>query len=969
MGKGGGSGSKTYDYFGTIAGAVCAGPVDELVAIIVDGRTVWPTANKWNAGQSITVGNVRQWLGVVYKATASHTSSNANKPPNANYWTRYTLERASTTNPAALTVEGYGSAYLYWGTSNQVLDTTGEKVLNDNGHPAYRRQCVIVLKNFLFGRERTSAPNMEVIVRRKPNQSIITGDPAALSDGQANPVAALADIYTDPVFGAGLTADTPGGPDSTTWQSTASALYSIVAQTAISPIITAAKTLRQITSEVLGYCDGWMRFNGSGEIEAGRFAHNAAPPTFTDANTIDYHDLVEEVSYTADGWATTFNQTQLRFSDRERSYKDGAVVAVSGYNLAVTSEPRTTKLDRQWITRRQQASDHAAEWMKINSEPKISGTLVVRAEKAANIKPGDLFLLTHDALSVSTICRCIGKDVAQPPAGRSSIRFESDRASAPLPYQPTVVAAEGSAYPDNETLSLNQFFQPPPSMIDGTTDATVVPLVARKTPEGDLTVGANVWLRRSDASGFYLLGSIQQFAITGTLEQAYDGFTTYDTASRSRTSNVATLTLSTAHQLKVGMVVQINDLSDASFNGVVTVASVPSSTSFTYANTGSNVSTTADTAGVVDCLYDDLNESFHFNQATGTNTADRTKMLQTQTEDAINDNALVAIVFNASNLKQFEVMTVREMRLGVGETFYRLKVRRSRFSTTKRAAAAGDPVWIAYRSDIVTLYHDQFLAYLTDLSTATFRLQSANAESVADLADTTLCPDISYTFADPYAPAITFDSVKAAAVEITDFSTNYTTTTDFTIRATVTDASADLVEVRLFARLGTTDVALFSQVFTPSSKQVIATTFRIPSNGEWRIFISGKDASGRLKQKELTAGGGSSTVTLKIGVGTGSGYVASPTTTKNPGGYTTNNISVPLACSTSGATIKYSVVSIGAAPGAYSTYSTALTISIGAGAKTVYAYAEKAGLTTSPVVSLDYWKEVSDYYPPGTLPP
>lgn len=969
MGKGGGSGSNVYDYYGTIAGAVCAGPVDELVNIIVDGRSVWPKATSWAAGQSITTGQLRQWLGIVYKALSSHTTSNANKPPNATYWTRYTLDRASSTNPVALTIEGYGAAYLYWGTANQTLDSAGEATMTNKGHPPYRRQCFIVLKNFLFGRERTSAPNVEVIVRKKPAQSIITGDPAALTDGQANPVAALADIYTDPVFGAGLAVDAPNGPDSTTWQSAASALNSVASQVAISPLLTAARSLRQVTADFLAYYDGWMRFSGGGEIEAGRFAHNAAPPTFTDSNTIDYHDLIEEVNYTADGWTTTFNQTQVKFNDRERSFKDGAVSAVSGYNLAVTGEPRTAKVDRPWITRRQQATDHAAEWQKINGEPKIAGSLVVRAEKASGIRPGDLFLLTHDALQVSIVCRCIGKDFAQPPAGRVTIRFESDRASAPLPYQPSAVASEGSPFPDNETLSLNQFFQPPPAMIYGTTDANLVPLIARKSPEGDVTVGANAWLRRSDASGFYLLGAIQQFAITGTLQQAYDGFTTYDTASRSRTSNVATLTLSFAHQLKVGMVVQISDLADASFNGVVTVASVPSSTSFTYANTGSNVSTTADTAGIVDCLYDDLNESLRVTLNASTNTADLAKMLQTQTEDAINDNALLVIVFNASNLKQFEVMTVREMRLGLGESFYRFKVRRSRFSTAKRAAATSDPAWIVYRSDLVALYHDLFLQYLTDLSTATFRLQSVNAESVADLADTTLCPDISYTFADPYAPAITFDSVKAGATEITDFATNYTTTTDFTIRATVTDASADLIEVRLFARLGTTDVTLFSQTFTPSSKQIITTTFRIPSNGEWRVFVSGRDASGRLKQKELTAGGGSSTVTLKIGVGTGSGYVASPTTTKYPGGYTTNSISVPLSCSTAGATIKYSVVNLGAVPGTYSTYSSALTLSIGAGGKTVYAYAEKTGLTTSPVVSFDYWKEVSDYYPPGTLPP
>jgi hypothetical protein len=344
-------------------------------------------------------------------------------------------------------------------------------------------------------------------------------------------------------------------------------------------------------------------------------------------------------------------------------------------------------------------------------------------------------------------------------------------------------------------------------------------------------------------------------------------------------------------------------------------------------------------------------------------------MLTTQTEDAVADNAALVVIFNASNLKQFEVLTLRGMRIVGAEAFYRLRVRRARYGTSQRSAVTGDRAFIVYRSDLIALTHEAFTGYLTNLSTTKFRLQSLNAESIADVADTSLCPDISYTWADPYAPSFTFDSVKAAGTEITDFATNYTTTTDFTVTATITDASADLTEGRLFAKLGTTEVTLWSQTFTASSRQTFTTTFRLPSNGDWQVYISGKDKSGRVCQKQLTAGGGSSTVTLKIGVGTGGSIVASPTSSPAAGGYPNNTLSVTLACSTSGATIKYSLVAIGAAPGTYSTYSTALTVAVGAGAKSLYAYAEKAGLTTSTTVRLDFWKEVDEYFPPGTQPP
>lgn len=966
MGKGSGSGSKVYDYYGTLAGAVCAGPVDELVSILVDGKSVWPKAPVWASGVSVTTGTLRSYLGTVYEALTNHTTSSGNRPPTATHWVRYTAKRATSSNPLALTVEGYGQAFLYWGTTTQNLDTVSEKVMNLNGHPPYRRQCFIVLKDFLFGRERTSAPNIEVIVRRKPNQTVVTGTPANLSDGQASPIAALAELYTDPVFGAGLAADAPGGPDSTTWQAAADALDASAANTALSPVLTKGTSLRQFTAELLAYCDGWLRFNAAGEIEAGRFPHNAAPPTFTAATTIDFHDLIDEVAYTADGWASTYNQTQVKFSDRSRSYKDGSVASVSGWNLAVTSEPRTLKVDRPWITRREQATAYAAELGKINAEPRMAGTLTVRAEKATGIRPGDLFLLTHDAVGMSVVCRCVGKDTSQPPAGRVSLRFEADRASAPVPFQPTAAPDEGSAYPANEALALQQFVQPPPRMLDDTTDATLVALVARTSP---LTVGANAWLKVSDASGFYQLGSFGQFAITGTLAFDYNPNNDLNSDSRSRSSNVATVTLSSSHQLQVGMVVDIIEFTDASFNGRFVVKAVPSSTSFTYDNPGSNVSTTSDGAGIITPTVDDVTEALRVTLNGSTVAADLAKMTQTQTEDAINDNAALVFIFDQGNPKTFEVLTLRSLRVLGAETYYRARVRRARFGTTKRNAVTGDPVWIVYRADLVPFSHSSFPSYLEGAQAATLRLQSVNAESVADLADAAICPDISYTFNDPYAPTMTFDSVKAGGTEITDFATNYATTTDFAIRATVTDASADLIEARLFARLGTTEVQLWSQTFTDSSRQTFTTTFRLPSNGEWRVYLSGRDRSGRLKQKELTAGGGSSTVSLKIGVGTGSTVVAPPSATPPPGGYVTNSVTLALSCSTAGATIKYSIVTIGAAPGTYSTYTAPLSIGIVGTGKTVHAYAEKAGMTTSSVVALDYWRETSDYLPPGTVAP
>jgi hypothetical protein len=61
---------------------------------------------------------------------------------------------------------------------------------------------------------------------------------------------------------------------------------------------------------------------------------------------------------------------------------------------------------------------------------------------------------------------------------------------------------------------------------------------------------------------------------------------------KSLTSNVATLTTSSAHGLFVGDSVTVTGV-DSTFNGTYTITAVPSTVSFRYAKTNSNVASTA----------------------------------------------------------------------------------------------------------------------------------------------------------------------------------------------------------------------------------------------------------------------------------------------------------------------------------------------------------------------------------------
>ena len=67
---------------------------------------------------------------------------------------------------------------------------------------------------------------------------------------------------------------------------------------------------------------------------------------------------------------------------------------------------------------------------------------------------------------------------------------------------------------------------------------------------------------------------------------------TVSISNKALTTNVATLTTSAAHGLTVGMTITISGV-DATFNGEYRITTVPTATTFTYAKTASNVTSTA----------------------------------------------------------------------------------------------------------------------------------------------------------------------------------------------------------------------------------------------------------------------------------------------------------------------------------------------------------------------------------------
>ena len=148
-------------------------------------------------------------------------------------------------------------------------------------------------------------------------------------------------------------------------------------------------------------------------------------------------------------------------------------------------------------------------------------------------------------------------------------------------YDPT--AGESIGYRFNDSQGVNPWVKGQVSLLKDTTNAHV-------------TTGAVVGTDHQHPQQH--VRSIQWSNVNGVL--LHDEFDvdkifpaiTVSITNKALTSNVATLTTSAAHGLTVGMTITISDV-DATFNGEYRITTVPTTTTFTYAKTASNVTSTA----------------------------------------------------------------------------------------------------------------------------------------------------------------------------------------------------------------------------------------------------------------------------------------------------------------------------------------------------------------------------------------
>ena len=357
MGKGASGSTRTYNYYSSVIGAVCWGPVDVLDAVIVDGKTV--------VTGPITRGP-EDWVSLDLDTDQD----------------KYLHWRS-------------GRMVLFWGTtpaSTSPLMSAAFPTENHFApHPDYRGMCVLAIRGLLFGRERTTAPNIEVIVGRKPvvDVNLVAAIHNTLSDGQCNPVAALAELLTS-ANGAGLSTGTFLASD---WLAAAEYCADDPARFFCSPIVTSQTEARSACALLLDMFDGALYWSSGGLLGL-RLVEPGIDPG--DLACLSAEHFTQRPRMSGVGWADVPTQVSVRYADRDANYKDRAANLTSLLALRSRGLSKSVSIERPYVTRAVQASAIAAEHVRRTSRPAGSIDLVVRRAFAGGLTPGAKVLVDVD---------------------------------------------------------------------------------------------------------------------------------------------------------------------------------------------------------------------------------------------------------------------------------------------------------------------------------------------------------------------------------------------------------------------------------------------------------------------------------------------------------------------------------------------------------------------------------------------
>jgi hypothetical protein len=238
----------------------------------------------------------------------------------------------------------------------------------------------------------------------------------------------------------------------------------------------------------------------------------------TVSTLIEPVDLVDAPTLNPQGWPDTFNETYVRFTNRDKRFQEDSVAYRDRGNFQITQTVLAQTLSRLWITRQAVAQKIANAAGRVAAQPLLSGTMRVRKSSGAKLTVGGLFQLNFPQSGAEGVL-CRVERLALPAPGQSEATvsfaedtgfFNGDHYAAVADIPPTENVFEVQA------LAYERLIEAPWGLAE-TNTPRIVFLAAR----GDtVSNGFNVWKQRSDLS-YRQVADFESFAQRGHVVAEY----------------------------------------------------------------------------------------------------------------------------------------------------------------------------------------------------------------------------------------------------------------------------------------------------------------------------------------------------------------------------------------------------------------------------------------------------------------
>lgn len=418
-----------------------------------------------------------------------------------------------------------GDAYVYWGRDDQPVDDILLAGLaeadDDQWHPAYRGEVLVILKDWYFGDNISTAPNMVLHIDVEPTPAVGTFPPQGSAQGESI-VAGIAALASHPIYGAGFPAD----------MFVADELEQLSADVIAdcgchSPFLDRAQPLRDVITDLMLYYGGWARIQ-EGKIRFGRWPHNGTVPA--GLTELSDHDFTERPQTTAGSPSTTINEVTVTCRDASDALKEKPVVDSASDNVEARKGHEGAKLTMLGFVDLNQARVWVNKAASTGAEGKYSGSGKLRQPRAVwasgdDLRAGDNFSLDLAADEVDQVCRITRR--TDPFLGPVDIDFLAEPGVFPTPYVPPT-----NQRPDRDTaatpdeIAQARIWEVSPAIYGSAIGLPIAVLAKRPSATGDATgfvtnsvLGFNIHHSATGAS-YDVLGSSSFWAVRGTLRTA-----------------------------------------------------------------------------------------------------------------------------------------------------------------------------------------------------------------------------------------------------------------------------------------------------------------------------------------------------------------------------------------------------------------------------------------------------------------